>query len=326
MSGYNSKKDFKLKYAMTNHTYSTNIEALFGASIDQVVKVLEQSDTICNGSSLKELMHRKGLNMRFLWVVLARLRLTQAREMVMTEILMRVMRRIVNEEIKLKCKVDTVGEEYYQGNQSDQYNDVLVFYVNTLLKKKLSKHREVFDETLLGLFLSRMAVLGIVYSLNLKREEFFYLQSVDVLVDVFETPSKNPALFINALQTYFHVDLNPDFLRLVRSDKLAFLAKSQPFSKTDIRSLTFKMQQVLTIREQAYFNLARSITHASRTNQSAGQKIPGKIKTKSDKDKIKNSFQKPASAATTVTLEKPRVGGGGIGPQSLKGEGDQQDS
>ena len=34
MSAYNSKKDFKLQYAMSNHTFSTNIESLFSASID----------------------------------------------------------------------------------------------------------------------------------------------------------------------------------------------------------------------------------------------------------------------------------------------------
>lgn len=50
-------------------------------------------------------MHRKGLNMRFEWIVLAKLRINQFREIVMIDILLRTMRKIVNEETKLKSKV-----------------------------------------------------------------------------------------------------------------------------------------------------------------------------------------------------------------------------
>jgi len=50
-------------------------------------------------------MHRKGLNLRFEWIVLAKLRVNQYRELVMVDILIRVMRRIINEEIKIKSKI-----------------------------------------------------------------------------------------------------------------------------------------------------------------------------------------------------------------------------
>lgn len=47
-------------------------------------------------------MHRKGLNMRFSWLVLSKLRSNQARELVMADILLRVMRKIVNEDLKAR--------------------------------------------------------------------------------------------------------------------------------------------------------------------------------------------------------------------------------
>jgi len=50
-------------------------------------------------------MHRKGLNMRFAWVVLSKLRLQFSRELVMTNILLRVLRKVVNEEIKIKSQM-----------------------------------------------------------------------------------------------------------------------------------------------------------------------------------------------------------------------------
>jgi hypothetical protein len=75
---------------------------LINASIDQAVLVLEKSDKIFNSLSLQDLMHRKGLNRRFNWIILAKLRQNWQRELLMIDILMRVMRKIINEEIKIK--------------------------------------------------------------------------------------------------------------------------------------------------------------------------------------------------------------------------------
>lgn len=105
MAAYNYKRDFKIKYSLCGHTYSTSIENLFSASVDQVAKIIEQSDNIYNISALKELLHRKGLNMRFEWIILAKLRVHQCRELVMIDILLRTMRKVVNEEIKIKSKI-----------------------------------------------------------------------------------------------------------------------------------------------------------------------------------------------------------------------------
>lgn len=146
--------------------------------------------------------------MRFEWAILTKLRLNFYREMIMIDILLRVMRKIINEEIKLKSKVSqnymseggiNTHDEYFRGNQLDIYKETIAFYINTILKRKYTKQKQVFDETLLGLFLSRMSILGIIFSLNLKKEEYIYLESKDILDDIMEAPSKNPMLFINAV-------------------------------------------------------------------------------------------------------------------------------
>jgi hypothetical protein len=74
----------------------------------------------------------------------------------------------------------------------------------------------VFDETLAGLFISRMSIMGILFSLNLSKEEIIYLESKDILENIIETPSKNPVLFINSVQTYFKIEFKQDFLRICR--------------------------------------------------------------------------------------------------------------
>ncbi len=63
----------------------------------------------------------------------------------MINILLRIMRKIINEELKLKSKVHqpittdsgaTLLEEYFQGSQVDLYKETIAFYINALLKKK----------------------------------------------------------------------------------------------------------------------------------------------------------------------------------------------
>jgi len=81
----------------------------------------------------------------------------------------------------------------------DTYKEFLTFYLNTILKRKMHKYRSVFEEALIGLFLSRLRILGVVPNLNLKKEEYFYLESKDILEDILEAPSKNPSLFINCV-------------------------------------------------------------------------------------------------------------------------------
>lgn len=45
------------------------------------------------------------------------------------------------------------------GNQQDTFKDSLVFITNTLLRRKFSKQKHLFDELLLGLFLNRLKIV-----------------------------------------------------------------------------------------------------------------------------------------------------------------------
>jgi len=69
------------------------------------------------------------------------------------------------------------------------------------------------------------------------------------------------------------------------------LSRSQPVTTNDIKQVGLKHHFYYTIKEQAYFMLARSITHHSKERSPV--KGNAKIKTQSDKDILKQSFQKP---------------------------------
>ena len=66
---------------------------------------METSDRVTNIDALKDLMHRKGLNLRFLWILLTKVKLKHSRDLIMIAILIRTMRRIVNEEVKIGSSI-----------------------------------------------------------------------------------------------------------------------------------------------------------------------------------------------------------------------------
>lgn len=74
-------------------------------TISKVARIIEDTDTIFSIQALKDLMHRKGLNLRFEWVLLAKVKSTFHRELIMIHILVRVMKKIINEEVKIKAQV-----------------------------------------------------------------------------------------------------------------------------------------------------------------------------------------------------------------------------
>lgn len=105
MVANNSASDFKLKYSLINHRYDCSLEQIFAQALDSVANILENSDTIFNINSLKELMHRKGLNLRFEWLLLSKVKSKFNRELIMVHILLRIIKKINNEEMKLKSQV-----------------------------------------------------------------------------------------------------------------------------------------------------------------------------------------------------------------------------
>ena len=85
------------------------VERLLNACLNQVAKVLDKADKINNVTALKDLMHRKGLNMRFAWILLCKTKLISSRDIIMIDLLCRVMKKVVNEEIKLKSQISTTN-------------------------------------------------------------------------------------------------------------------------------------------------------------------------------------------------------------------------
>ena len=168
--------------------------------------------------------------MRFLWLLLTKVTLKFSRDLIIAAIMCRVVRRIVHEEIKIKSELTqsssplsipqlnnastkqsqenpSLGQYSagFQGNQNGLFKESLALCVNALIKRKFSKQRPVFDEILLGLYLSRLKVIGLANSLSLLGHEINYLESKDIIEHIVEMPSRNPIMFLNSIQAYFNL-------------------------------------------------------------------------------------------------------------------------
>ena len=161
--------------------------------------------------------------------------------------------------------------DHFIGANQENFKDNLVFFSNTLLRRKFSKQKHVFDETLIGLFLARLKVLPIVNAMTsagqVWKQKFFrdcelnYLESKQILEEIIAAPSQNPALFMSSIQTYFNVEIEHEFLRKCRQDKYLFLSKltSQPMVMNNLTSVNLRTHVYYTLKEYSYFMLANQM-------------------------------------------------------------------
>jgi hypothetical protein len=218
------ERGFKLLPAATMVSYPQGVECVFKTALDSVAKLLNSNhERVPNVAALKELMHRKGLNMRFLWLLMTKVTLKKARALIMVSLLLRVVKKSVYEKIAQKCRIDS--GPFYNASKSDSVFETVAMFVNALLKNKFAKYKHVFDEILLGLFTHRLKILPFATTLGLHVYELNYLESSEILDHVIESGSQNPTLFMNSVQMYFRIQFYPEFVRSYRQDCYQLLHK-----------------------------------------------------------------------------------------------------
>ena len=74
-------------------------------SIEYVVEQLEKSDAIINFTGLQELFHRKGINMRYEWLVYMKIQRSRMKAMVGIDILVRTLKKTMNILTSKKLRV-----------------------------------------------------------------------------------------------------------------------------------------------------------------------------------------------------------------------------
>ena len=131
-------KGFRLLPAMTLVSYPDGIEPLLVKSISSVARILNHShEKVLSVPALKELMHRNGLNTRFLWILLTKVTLKKSRSLLMSAIMIRIMKRYVFSKVALRCRVDS----HYVAYKSESLMETISIFVNAILKNKFAKYK-----------------------------------------------------------------------------------------------------------------------------------------------------------------------------------------
>lgn len=120
-------------------------------SIGQVCSYLENTDKIHNFNTLKEVFHKKGVNMRFEWIVFAKIRRRDMKERLGVDILVRTLKRILdsvtskklkqlrnsNNPMEAALKRDKIDEIFLDKSEffmENYFKRCLAHYANLLIK------------------------------------------------------------------------------------------------------------------------------------------------------------------------------------------------
>ena len=163
----------------------------------------------------------------------------------MVSLMLHIMKLVVQSKLKSKTviekQVNPVSELTPPGQRCGQlgrvapqqyvftpeaFKESVCMFINAILKSKFAKYKQMFDETLISLFLHRSKSLYLAQMLELKACEVNYLESKDLLDHVLEAPSRCPTMFLNSVQSYFGFEFTWDFSRAYRQDNLLITLKS----------------------------------------------------------------------------------------------------
>ena len=133
----------------TQEYFLTNLNK----SIESIIDQLDNTDYICNFQGLKELFHRKGVNMRFEWIVWIKLKTQRARVMVGADIIARCIKRMLNEKTSKRLRsfkknsrpgqleaqtqrkrVEEIIQDKSEFYLEDYFKKILCQYINFLIK------------------------------------------------------------------------------------------------------------------------------------------------------------------------------------------------
>jgi alpha-tubulin suppressor-like RCC1 family protein len=235
--------------------------------IRDTLSILEGTDNITNHSSLKHLLHRKGLNNRDEWIVLSKLRDERSVRLVETDILARAVVKWVWYEI------------YEEKNVSfDKYRELMVNTTKELLYP-LHNPKPIYQPVLLMLFFMRLKSIKLakdlrklpdnsasrLFSINSKKKgsSLEYLLSHDILKNLSTAAARSPAFFITALEYHGRFTFKEEILYKVRCDDFNFLISDPVLRKEDIISLKLNVCSVLSLREDTYITLLKQIDQSN---------------------------------------------------------------
>ena len=227
------KGSFKQNNLRDEKTLGEYFSANVGKSIEYVVDYLEKTDTIINFEGLKELFHRKGLNMRFGWIVYMKLQRQRAKALVGADILARNLKRLIDNKTSLKQdyftsqvkieatmhkdKLDEIMNEKIEFLMENYAKSLFAQYLNIFIKNagesspnlqvpkttqipqnilEVIDEESAFDDMSTELFLNKMRLFDFAKKL-LNNQDFDFYLSAEIIRNILNISCLHTNLFID---------------------------------------------------------------------------------------------------------------------------------
>lgn len=234
------KQSFKQNFLRDEKALAEYFSGTVAKSIEYVVDYLDKNDAIINNEGLKELFHRKGLNMRFAWLVFMRLQRPRMKALVGADLLARCVKKLVDDQTSSKDKYfrkqfksgliaqkDRVDELITEKNDflmETFAKNLIAMYVTVLIRStneppvnlqppmsskdphntSREAHDEelVFDEIGTELFLNKMRTYDLAKRL-LNNQDFDFFLSAEIIRNVTNVACLDASVFLNVRPTLF---------------------------------------------------------------------------------------------------------------------------
>ena len=242
-----NKKNYK-RFPVYNLQGSSLIQIL-RKNIKECLGTLETSEDINNTNSLKELLHRKGLNYRHEWIIYSKCRSERAQILLECDLLARAV-------WKLACYKLPAGVNF-------------LAYRNTIHKfllPLLSHESKNYDPLIyLSLFTERLKCLRdaskfhkkseesasrIIEPFKQKKHSYEYLQSSEILNKIITAGCLHPAQLLESVEYHCKIKFSEDLISACRCDGYYFMNPLKALTESDIIGLNLAVYSMSSLREE----------------------------------------------------------------------------
>ena len=250
-------------------------------ALRKVVSTLETTDCIVNHLALGELVRRHRLPLRYLWIVLSKLKDERTAGLVRTDILARTVKKMVH----WRC-VERKAKSFAE------YRDLLT---PLLLEVLGASQRPTSDELQFLLFLSRLRIVKeagkirnsseksfsrVIANSKKKMESFEFLLRHELIKDVLLSANKSPALFLSvsltqAIQLHCRITITSAVFAKARLDSYSFLNQESILVGDNVATWVLGFEGRFDIREAAYMSLMRAVEQEADMHRTDMEMRPG---------------------------------------------------
>lgn len=217
-------------------------------NIKECMNTLETSEDIWNINSLKELIHRKGLNYRHEWIIYSKCRNEKAMILLECDLLARAVWKVLNAKFPRNLNFFT-------------YRDLIIRYLNPIVLYT----SENYDQfVFLALFMERLKALRdatkfhraadtsasrIINPFKEKKHSFEYLCSTEMLENIISVGNRYPAQFLEAIEYHCHIQFHEDLISSVKCDGYFFISRDKRLDPKDIIGFNLSINGLSSLRE-----------------------------------------------------------------------------